>query len=264
MKIDFIGVVSPASPIVQLKKENAVLAYRDVPGFIKISYNVDEGAITAEAEYDSDYLCSDFSDIGTLTGVVLDAVQFELNIVNLVNGTKFRAEILEYNAGDGWYPPNPFIPAIRERENESTREEKTARLYALMSADNLVAQIYLNQIVSDLNLAIRYPIDTAFYCFRAVETMARYFCESMSSKKIAPKHINAMLKNLKASRDDFELLKKYADSVRHGNVVPISSALRATFFDAGWKFLDAFIEFAENDFYGIVSSYERDVKKNGK
>ena len=264
MKIKFTGVVHPPSLQISLKRENAVVAYKDAPGTIRISYTVDKCAVTAEAEYDSEFLDGDFGDKGSLTGVIATSIQSELNLVNVVNGTSLSVDILEYNAGDGWHLPTPYIPAIRERENELTRDEKTARLYALMSSNSMVAQVYLTPIVSDLNLAIRYPIDTAFFCYRAVETMARFFCESMSSKKVAERHFSALFKHLNTSQDEFKLLTKYANSTRHGNVVPISSALRASLFDAAWNFFDAFIAFAEKDFSGVISSYEKDVQNSSK
>lgn len=258
MKIKFRGQVYPRNITVSVSRDNMEIGFPGTEGRAIVNFRVVGTEVCAEAIFDTEIMNGQFSDIDTLGGMVSSAMQLELDILNIVHGTRAEVDIDQYYVSDKWVKINNYIAIIYEREDTNGREQKYQKILRLLHRGPIV-QAYFNPILSDLKRSMQYPLDTGFFCYRAVEIMANYFCGSMKAS-VKPRHVTAMLKETGASRTDYEFLKYYADPARHGKVLPVPSAVRGSLFTCAWDIFDRFIEFADNDFLGIKSSYEKDLE----
>jgi hypothetical protein len=101
--------------------------------------------------------------------------------------------------------------------------------------------IFLQRCFVDLQLSITHPIDTPFYCYRAIESL-RHFCriryQLTEEKQQWQKLSDLTGKNL----DDIKSVKAFANDARHGNHRNFTSDQRAEFFISTWDIVDAFLK----------------------
>lgn len=257
LKINYRGTVHPRRLPTNYTEQTLVIGYVDSPGRLSLSYYIDKNDIYATAEFDEQMMAGEYADYSSLSGIVKESIQSKLNIGNVVNGTYCVAEIEYFEIDDEWKSVDLVIPVIYYFEDN--KEEKFSKIEECIRHSH-VAQIYFHKILSDFNLAMKYPQDTGFFCYRAIELMAKYFCHSMTSS-MKPKHTTLLLKHINVDRRDFDLIKNNADPVRHGGTIPIPSTLRADIFSASWRFLDGFVDFCLRDFDGVESSVVKDQKR---
>ena len=103
---------------------------------------------------------------------------------------------------------------------------------------------FLQRCFVDLQLAITHPIDTPFYCYRAIESL-RHFCRIRYSLTTEKQQWQKLAELTKKSWDDTKSVKLFANDARHGDHKHFSSDQRAEFFVSTWDLVDAFIDSVE-------------------
>lgn len=102
--------------------------------------------------------------------------------------------------------------------------------------------IYLERSFADLRESIRNPLDSGFYCYRAIECLMHYFKNiDNTSKKQAWVNFRAQL-NIEESilRD----IQSASNPVRHGNVGEKSELSREALLTKTWQVVEKFVSYA--------------------
>ncbi len=96
----------------------------------------------------------------------------------------------------------------------------------------------LQRALGDLREAIRVPIDTGFFCYRACECVRLYFEEDTDNSE--RKSWERLRNNLLIDRGWFTKIEKFAKPQRHGALLDMSGNDRALIMQRAWKVISRF------------------------
>jgi hypothetical protein len=164
-----------------------------------------------------------WNDAFTVRNTLDSFVRSVLDLIGYDRGISFDVEFIScLNSVGGWWSFGAEVPVLFLRK-QSPASEINGDTFNLFLADPsaLIA-------LSDFREAMRVPMQTGFFCYRAVEAM-------MQGEKARPEdkdgpaweRIRAAL-HLEKSALDF--IKGYADWARHGRTGEISDSDRAKLF----------------------------------
>jgi hypothetical protein len=143
----------------------------------------------------------------------------------ILNGLYFEVEIFSavQQATKDWQVFGIDIPVLATRRSAADRELKTDLLISIS------ANPAAGMVLSDFQRAMRDPIGTGFYCYRAIEAM-------MQSMKTEDTERDASgwersRTNLNVDRGAIDWIKNHADLPRYGKPSAMSDADRATVFE---------------------------------
>jgi len=133
------------------------------------------------------------------------------------------------------------IPVLAERRKGEKLDELRMSLLSVIGA-NPAAQFAL----ADFRESMRVPVNTGFYCYRAIEAM-------MQSMKKAPDDVDApawqlLRERLCVDRSAIDEIKKHADLPRHGKPSNISDAERSKVFVLTDEIMKRYLQYLEQGF----------------
>ncbi len=99
--------------------------------------------------------------------------------------------------------------------------------------------IFLRRCLADLSFSIKRLDDTAFYCFRAIESLRQSFGTHLSEAE----QWNAMAKAVNSSKEAMTPLRTHAFPARHGLPNPLSDDERQKLFLYTWTVVEKYIDF---------------------
>jgi hypothetical protein len=173
-----------------------------------------------------------------LKNVIKIHISTILAIVGFINGCAYDIEITqvinEEKLIDHVYGID--IPCIWERNKNINFNDKLNGLFSKISNSG-VNGIYLNRCFTDLIMAMKNPVDTGFYCYRAIESLREY-CKNKFN--IGKKNKEAQWKKLSEItgyidlEDYIQVIMDFAYPVRHGDVIHITDSDRMEIFMKTW------------------------------
>jgi hypothetical protein len=167
------------------------------------------------------------TDVHTLRNLVENDIRCVTDLVGYLHGGSFDVDLVSAVGDDGTGVIFGItIPALTETRKEPVGE--IARdLLQFVSGD-----ILARMVLADFREAIRTPVSTGFFCYRAVEAM-------MQSMKTNPKDKDKgadnrawelLRRRLQIDRPVIDAIKAHAVDPRHGKVSAISDHERAIVF----------------------------------
>ncbi len=102
--------------------------------------------------------------------------------------------------------------------------------------------VYLRRCLNDLRMSMRYLDDTAFYCFRAIETIKQYFGYMTAAKKDSEQWL-AMKNAIGGDKEEIEFIRKLAFPARHGVPTLITDEDQGKIFALTWSVVERFINY---------------------
>jgi hypothetical protein len=183
----------------------------------------------------------EISDIFTLKNVIEDLIRFELDFVGFIFGRGYDLEITSLITSPKF---STVVFGVGIGILEQTMHERITRieisslleLYGGRTAD------YLRRSLSDLRESIKVAKDTSFFCYRAIESFMQYFKNEFQLKEGTAWEM--MRDTLKVERDDINIVKSFADPIRHGKNEYISSEDREKILEITWEITSRFIEYS--------------------
>jgi len=103
--------------------------------------------------------------------------------------------------------------------------------------------IYIQRCLTDLSLSMKYADDTAFYCYRAIESLCRH-CAAIN-ELTSSKDSNQWEKFRdisKVSKDEIMKIKDLSDPLRHGGYISMTSKEREEIFLNTWDIVDKYLK----------------------
>lgn len=184
--------------------------------------------------------CDYKEDIYTLRNVVKSTVELVTDIIGFIRGYAYDVEVVKVVSED-LSLSHVFgidIPALAER-NKGVEPEAVNHVYPLcMDTEGM----YLKRALSDLAMAMRHADDTAFYCFRAIESLKQFFAYR-TGRATDKEQWTAMAAALGDYKDAIEPIRTRAFPARHGIPPPTTDEERKNMFFTAWEIVEAFVNF---------------------
>lgn len=105
---------------------------------------------------------------------------------------------------------------------------------------------FLMYSFADFRRSIKYPLMTAGFCYRAIETIRKFYFEDPSIKKENKRRKQGWIKlgsSLNYDQNDFDEIIKFATPNRHGDYPKITYQEREKIMNFTREFIDKFIDF---------------------
>jgi hypothetical protein len=150
------------------------------------------------------------NEVRSVVGGLVDVLGFELAIplrFEATHAIKDGGETV-YFIQQGW----PELRALEAAQDETWVPE--IRLGPLVSAT--VGTPLLRWAIADSQRAIEAPDDTAFYCYRAIESLRHLFLDGDDEGAVRSRSWERLRDELGLTRDELDSVKEFADKRRHG------------------------------------------------
>lgn len=179
------------------------------------------------------------TDLTTLRNSVADHVRMITDIIGFERGYYLEVEIISAVSQETreWIVFGIEIPVLASRRR--TREIDLLNVPLLNAvAKNIPAQ----QVLADFREAMKVPVGTGFFCYRAIEAM-------MQSIKVKPEEKDSpawdrLRATLCIDRSVIDDIKQHADfPPRHGKPTAITDAERAKVFGLTAEIIERFLQY---------------------
>ncbi|MGA6827390.1 hypothetical protein ACO9S2_07220 [Nitrospira sp. NS4] len=204
-----------------------------VEGTAKVSIILNQTAVTVESEHNW--------DIFDLRNLVKNIVQNHLAMVGYLMGYAYDFEVTRVlnQSREIDYVFGIDIPCLAERNKDIDLAVALASLREKTIGPN---GMFLNRCFSDLTASMKHADDTAFYCYRAIESL-RHHCAAEHNLSGASK--TAQWEKFRevsgCTEEVLRQIKVAADPLRHGEAAGGSSEDRAKLFTATWGVVDGYL-----------------------
>jgi len=242
----FLGEIVPSTQPFPDLQINQVL---NVPDFLlKLNMNIKienfhvSVIVTAENQ---------ITDVLTLRNIVRDAILHITSVRDYLDGCYHDVilnQVINEQGESQSY--NTSIGEIGEKRPHVTWEQ----VYHIFEKPkyNLLRLALL-----DLTLAVKYPKDSTFFCFRCIESLRKFFSDNKGEGW------GLFYKNLNISTSLKQILEDFAKETRHGGSKAVTSETREDILKNTWVIVDRFIIYAINDEKPLTKLGYSELKFNG-
>ena len=187
---------------------------------------------------------SEVNDVFTLKNYVADVVRVIVDGYGYLSGCGYDVEIVKLVLTGG---PEPIMFGVDIPVLRPSGTDISVPFTQLMRVFADERSLYVQRSLGDFREAIRSPKDTAFFCYRALESLRQYFVveEHIPSDKTSWERLRQALA---VERATIDYVKTFADPLRHGAGKSISDSERADLFIKTKSIIDRFIVFADNQY----------------
>lgn len=247
-KYTFIGEVHP-------KRANFEVNARIVVQIKRPEFGID-GMATLEfkdSEFIAEYLTSvnhtqdEKANLETLKNCIEESIRLIVDTYCYIKSYNYDVEInkvtcLELNIDKAFTIQGEWNI---NKDKEQTDNELTNWMMFLSMRRDLE---FLKNVLSDFRRSIKYPAETAAFCFRAVETIRRFYFEDMTIADEKKRRIvgwKLLRKELDFNRKFFKEIEKFAVPNRHGNYPVITYPEREKIMNKTRQVIDGFMRYVQ-------------------
>lgn len=207
--------------------------------FIKI----DNSAITVQFESELDYGNNSECNLETLKNIieenvrlVVDAYCFVKSYSYDVEITKVVCEPLKIN----------YMFGVQGEWNINKDDTTTNQEFIkIINFFDRPERIFLKDVLADFRRAIKYPAMTASFCFRAIETIRKYYFEDSADPDSDRRRKNGwktLNQKLGLNENDFVEIKKFSLPNRHGEFPAITYKERERIMNFTRQVINGFLK----------------------
>jgi len=185
-------------------------------------------------------------DLFDLRNMARYSAQSELSLIGYIKGLAYQPEIIrvfcEETDVDLVYAINS--PCISSRPHPTNFSEKLFELKKLCIGE---VGPYITLCFNDLVLAIRYPEDTAFFCYRAIESLRNHNAIVMGIEDRSDSQKWIIFRETSGvERSAIDRISVDARHIRHGNEILAKRTDRETILITAWDIVDAYVSVASS------------------
>jgi hypothetical protein len=178
------------------------------------------------------------ADVASLRNVACDCIRRITDLVGYERGCWFDVEVVSAIRRDtnDWSVFGIEIPVLASRRKKGP----------IGAIDGAVVGAIIHEpatqlVLADFREAMRNPVGTGFFCYRAIEAM-------MQSMKTSADGADApawqlLRERLRVDRSAIDAVKKHADYPRHGKLSGMTDAERAQVFELTDEIIERFIAY---------------------
>ncbi|MBJ7310507.1 hypothetical protein ACFOLJ_24270 [Rugamonas sp. CCM 8940] len=174
-----------------------------------------------------------------LRNEVATIVRHQLAIAGFLLGHAYNLEVTRVTTPDGnidWVY-GIDIPCLTERMKGKLSSEAFTALIVKTSGPK---GFILHRCFTDLTLAMQHPVDTAFYCYRAIESLRQHW-GALNDVEEKATQWKGFRDFLGISKDSIDPVRIAAEGVRHGELVSITDQKRVELFTRTWDLVEAYL-----------------------
>ncbi|MHB1276101.1 MAG: hypothetical protein ACYCXQ_06120 [Candidatus Humimicrobiaceae bacterium] len=163
------------------------------------------------------------------------------SILTFINGYYYEVEIIQIlskEKGIDWVF-GIDTPCISKRNSIEELKEKFDVILKIIITGEV--GIYLQRCFRDLNLALKDTEDTAFYCYRAIESLKQY-CKVKFNISKENKQWKKVSEICGYEQDYIKNIKDNANNLRHGGYASHTDKERAEFLTKTWNVIEGFVK----------------------
>jgi hypothetical protein len=230
-RLFFSGIVLPERAALSVSEFNSQISGFGGNQSATLKLNIYLNQITAVVDTGE-------ADILTVRNLVRSEAEFVTSLAGFLMGNGYDIEITKA-FGESLAPTQVFgidIPVLAERTKGRDLNALVNSIVPLCFGKNA---IFLRRCLTDLSFAIKRLEDTAFYCFRAIESLR----QSFGSQATEAEQWKAMGQAVGSSKDDMEHLRDHAFPARHGIPSYVSDEDRQKLFLYTWAIVEKYIDF---------------------
>lgn len=164
------------------------------------------------------------------------------SVLSFIYGYYYEAEIIQILSKEKGIDRVFGIdtPCISSRD--SIKDFK-AKLEDIFNITNDELGIYLNRCFRDLSLALKDTEDTAFYCFRAIESLKQYCKEKfIISENNEVAQWTKLSEICGYNKSYIDVIRIAAKDIRHGSYATHTEEERVEFLTKTWNVVEGFIK----------------------
>ena len=231
----FYGIVLPERAQLSLHFESGFSHLTSgVSGVAKVSVILNQVAVWIESDYEW--------DIFDLRNVVKNIVQNYLAMVGYLKGYAYDLEVTrvlnQSRNIDCVFGID--IPCLSERHKSI---DPHAALLSLRDKTIGLNGVFLHRCFIDLASSMKNADDTAFYCYRAIESL-RHHCAAVNglSSTGKSKQWEKFQEISGYDEDTLREIKAASDPLRHGEAAGLTSKDREKLFNITWDIVDGYLK----------------------
>ncbi len=210
---------------------------RDFIG-LNISIQVSQISVVIQSQ-------TEIRDYETLKNYIQDTVAMTLDIYGYISGRAYDIEISSLTTpikNENYI----FGVGVSVLEKDISNRPKSYEEIIKLFRGNIKFEQQLKLALLNFRLAIRNPADTAFYCYRAIESIAQSFKTSKNTE-LENNEWNEFKEKLDINNKWIMKMKKeHADQQRHGNSTYMSGEERVDMLKNTQIVIDKLILFISN------------------
>ncbi|MEK9159259.1 MAG: hypothetical protein AAB383_00865 [Patescibacteria group bacterium] len=192
-----------------------------VNGISKLRF--DKSKITLSFASEIDYSKNADCNLETLKNIFEENIRLVIDSYCYINSYSYDVEITKVVCKE-LHIDNTF--GVRGEWNvNKTKDECTAEFTEILRLFDRPERMFLKDVFADFRRAIKYPSMTAGFCFRAVETIRKFYFEDQSisnDDKRRERGWKELGETLGFKEADFKEIKDFALPNRHGEHRQIS------------------------------------------
>jgi hypothetical protein len=180
------------------------------------------------------------ADLNTLKNTAESIVRAEVDALGYLLGRGYDVEITSTQDEHG----HQVVFGVGVAELELSRDRRPVGpegLLPLVFSSRF--QLPLRLALGDLREAVRSPLDSGFFAYRAAESIMQAFRTNDDGEDRGPGW-ERMRAALKIDRADLDALRKFRDPRSHGEAIQLTSVEGASILRRAWAVVDAFVSYA--------------------
>jgi hypothetical protein len=238
----FSGVIHPERAPLTVQELGFELAKLDGSFFATVRFSILCNQITCIVECDSED-----EDVFSLRNLVKSNIETIISLLGFMKGYAYDIEITKV-FDEGCSSCNlvfgidlTAVEGIYSNINNDA-EKLNEAINAIYPLCLTLEGTYLTRCLNDLRMSMRYLDDSAFYCFRAIETIKQYFGYITGAEKDVEQWL-AMKNVIGGEKEDLDFVRKLAFPARHGAPTIITDEDRGKIFTITWSIVERFINY---------------------
>lgn len=198
---------------------------------INVSVVFNQVAVWVKSEFEWDIL--------DLRNEVSTIIRHQLAIAGFLLGYAYNLEITRVTSADGIidHVYGIDIPClVKKMEGKFSSEAFTELILKASGPKGFI----LHRCFTDLTLAMQHAGDTAFYCYRAIESLRQHW-GAVNDVLEKSAQWEGFRKFLEIGKDVIDPVRIAAEGVRHGQLIPITDQQRAEIFIRTWDLVEDYL-----------------------
>ena len=230
-RLYFSGLVLPERAPLSVSGVHASIVGPDGAAHALIALNIWANQISATVD-------SEETDVLTLRNLVRAEAEFVTSLAGFLLGFGYDVEITKAFNEDLSQNQVFGIDVAVLTARAQGRDLSTV-INAVLPLCYGADAIFLRRCLTDLSLAMKRLDDTAFYCFRAIESLKQSFGSHLTERE----QWSALAAAVESTKAEMEPLRARAFPARHGPAQPLSDAERQELFIYTWRVVERYIDY---------------------
>lgn len=230
----FSGLILPERALLSVSNVHSEVESPDGQAYARLTLNIYNNQVSVATE-------SDEPDIYTLRNLVRSEVEFVTNVAGFLAGNGYDVEVTKV-FDENLVETQVFgidVAVLSARPERPDFSQAVNAIYPLCYGE---LAIYLRRCLADLSFSIKRLDDTAFYCFRALESLRHSFGHELNIDSEVDQW-KAMGVALETSSDSMKPLREHAFPARHGLPRPLSDAERKSILMYTWDVVERYVDY---------------------